>query len=313
MTTHPRTDGLMLTDGGLETVLVFEDGLDLPAFAAFPLIDTAAGRERLARYARDYLRVAERLRTGFVLETPTWRANRDWGDKLGYSADDLRRVAHDSVALAHSLRSEWHGSGEVLVSGCLGPRGDGYVPGLVMAADEAADYHRAQVRDLADAGADLITSFTLSYVDEAIGVVAAAAEVGVPVVVGFTVETDGTLPAGVSLEEAVRAVDARTGGYPSWFMVNCAHPEHVRAGLNADTTWTSRIRALRANASRRSHAELDEASELDAGDPVEFGTGYVDLATLLPALKVLGGCCGTDIRHVAAVAAAWTSRPPAGR
>lgn len=306
------SNDLMITDGGLETVLVFQDGMDLPAFAAFPLLDTEEGRVRLARYARDFMRVAERAGAGYVHETPTWRATRDWGAQLGYLPADLRRIAHDSVAVAHDLRTEWQGEGSILISGCIGPRGDGYVPGTTMTADEAADYHRPQVRDLADAGADLVSTMTLSYVDEAIGVVAAAAEIGIPVVVGFTVETDGRLPSGSTLEDAIRSVDASTGSYPSWFMVNCAHPDHVRAGLTADTSWTGRIGALRANASRLSHAELDEATELDAGDPAELAVGYVELAELLPGLRVLGGCCGTDVRHVEAVADAWRSAVQAG-
>jgi S-methylmethionine-dependent homocysteine/selenocysteine methylase len=262
------------------------------------------------RYSRDYLQLAARTGAGFVLETPAWRANHDWGAELGYTPNDLRRVNADGVGLAHQLRGEWTGDGPVLVSGCLGPRGDGYVPGTTMSPDRAAEYHRPQVAALAEAGADLVTSFTLSYVDEAIGVVAAAADVGVPVVAGFTVETDGRLPSGDSLAEAVRAVDASTGSYASWFMVNCAHPSHVRQALTGDPSWMTRIGALRANASRLSHAELDEAAELDAGDPVQLGADYAGLAELLPELHVLGGCCGTDIRHVTAIAEAW--RPRAG-
>ncbi len=303
-------DDLMLTDGGLETVLVFEDGLDLPAFAAFPLMDTEDGRNRLRRYFRDYLRVAAEAGAGFVLETPTWRANDDWGAQLGYSPGDLGRVAQQSVEMAQGLRADWDGDSRVLISGCIGPRGDGYVPGRTMSAPEAADYHRRQVGDLATAGADLVTTFTLSYVDEAIGIVAAAAERGIPAVVGLTVETDGRLPSGTPLGEAIEGVDRATGSAAAWFMVNCAHPEHVLAGLpDSDEPWVSRIGAFRGNASRLSHAELDEAQELDDGDPDDLARGYLALRERMPALRVIGGCCGTDVRHVAAVAQAWCSSP----
>ena len=313
MTTQ-RTDGLavddlMLTDGGLETVLVFHEGIELPAFAAFPLLDSTQGRDALLRYHREFLPIAADAGGGYIHETPTWRANPAWGSGLGYSPEDLRRIAFEAVGFADGLRSEWAGSGSFLVSGCIGPRGDGYVTGTTMTPDEAAAFHRAQVRDLADAGVDLVTSFTFSYADEGIGLVAAAAEAGVPAVVGFTVETDGRLPSGETLRDAVQAVDAATGGYASWFMVNCAHPEHVLPGLPLGEAWTSRIGALRANASRMTHAELDEAEVLDDGDPADLASGYLELARRLPGLRVVGGCCGTDARHVAAIGTAMAGVP----
>lgn len=299
-------DELMLTDGGLETVLVFEDGLDLPAFAAFPLVETGEGKERLARYYREYMLLAAKADAGYVLETPTWRANPDWGAQLDYSRDDLRRVAQTAVELAQGLRQEWAGTGRFLVSGCIGPRGDGYVPGVTMSPAQAADYHRTQIGDLADGGADLVSAFTFSYAEEGVGVAAAAAERGIPSVIGFTVETDGRLATGASLGEAIDQVDAATGSGPAWYMVNCAHPDHVLAGLpEQDAPWLHRIGAYRANASQMSHAELDQAETLDDGDPASLATGYLALRDRLPALRVIGGCCGTDVRHVAAAADAW--------
>jgi homocysteine S-methyltransferase len=299
-------DDILLTDGGLETVLVFHQGLELPAFAAFPQLETAQGRERLTDYARGYLAVAASTGRGFVLETPTWRANPDWGVELGYSATDLATANARAVELARDLATEWQGPGPLLVSGCVGPRGDGYVPGRIMSTDEAAEYHTPQIAALAAAGVDLVTSFTLSYAEEAAGFAAAAAQVGVACVVGFTVETDGRLPSGAELREGVDQVDDATGAAAAWFMVNCAHPDHVLAGLpERHEPWLDRIGAYRANASRLSHAELDEATELDDGDPVDFAKGYLALRERLPRLRVLGGCCGTDVRHVEAVARAW--------
>ena len=303
MTLMPRgLDGrLRLTDAGIETVLLFDEGFDLPSFAAFPLLDDPTGRAALAAYARSFLELAGSHGAGFVLETPTWRANPSWGLGLGYDAESLRRIAFDAVESARALVAET-GADDVLVSGCVGPRGDGYVPGDVMTADEAAAYHRRQVTDLADAGADLVTSFTFPYAAEGVGFATAAAQAGIPAVVGFTVETDGRLPSGESLAAAIGAVDEATGGYPAWFMVNCAHPEHVRPALDRGEDWVARIGALRANASRRSHAELDEAETLDSGDPQELADDCVELRDLLPGLGVVGGCCGTDLRHVAQLA-----------
>jgi homocysteine S-methyltransferase len=312
MTTNPLPDTgtMLLTDGGLETVLVFHDGTDLPAFAAFPLLDTSTGRDRLLRYFTDFTALAAAGGFGFVFETPTWRANPAWGPQLGYSAADLRPVADAAVALGHDVRAGWSGTAPFLVSGCVGPRGDGYVPGETMAAGEAAEHHRAQVGDLVAAGVDLVTALTLSYVDEAVGVVAAAAQQGVPSVVGFTLETDGRLPDGTPLGEAVEAVDAATGSAAAWFTLNCAHPDHVALALpEAPAAWMSRIGGLRPNASRMSHAELDTAEHLDDGDPAEFGPLTVDLARRLGSVRVLGGCCGTDARHVASIGTALSGSP----
>jgi S-methylmethionine-dependent homocysteine/selenocysteine methylase len=310
MTTSPSdllSDDFMITDAGIETVLLFQRGIDLPSFAAFPLLDTEDGRRALAEYIGDFVSLADRHGAGLVLETPTWRANPDWGAALGYSRDDLRRVAHESVQAADATRSTRTGSGRTLISGCVGPRGDGYVPGEVMSAHEAAAYHSQQIGDMADAGADLVTSFTFSYLEEGVGFAAAAAERGIPAVVGFTVETDGRLPTGMPLGEAIESVDAATGSSVAWYMVNCAHPDHVAADLpDGSESWAGRVGALRSNASRLSHAELDEAEELDDGDPSELAQGAMSLRTAFPNLQIVGGCCGTDIRHVTAMAEAWT-------
>ena len=300
-------DDFVITDAGIETVLLFQRGVDLPAFAAFPLVESDDGRRHLAEYIGDFVTLADKHDAGLVLETPTWRANPDWGAQLGYSRDDLRRVAHESVELAEGTRADRQGSGTTLISGCVGPRGDGYVPGATMSAQDAAAYHSQQIGDLADAGADLVTSFTFSYVEEGTGFAAAAAERGIPAVVGFTVETDGRLATGMPLGEAIETVDAATGSSVAWYMINCAHPDHIAPAVSEPgAAWAERVGALRSNASRMSHAELDEAEELDAGDPDEFGHDSAGLRTSFPNLKVVGGCCGTDIRHVTAVADAWT-------
>ncbi len=296
-------DGIALTDAGLETVLIFDYGLDLPAFAAFPLLDSDVGRAHLQRYYRDFLDLAALHSTSLILETPTWRANPDWAAQLGYDASALSRIQHDSVAFVRGVAAE--SPNPVVVSGSVGPRGDGYVPGDTMSAQEAAAYHRVQIADFAAAGADLVTSFTFPYADEGVGFALAAADVGIPAVVGFTVETDGRLPSGESLAEAVQRVDEATDGSVAWFMVNCAHPEHVLPGVSGNDEWLARIGAVRANASRMSHAELDEAESLDAGDPADLASNYLVLREQLINLRVLGGCCGTDVSHVSAIADAW--------
>ena len=299
-------DRLFLTDGGMETTLVFHEGRDLPEFAAFVLLRDEAGRDWLRRYYRHYAGIARSHGFGFVLETPTWRASADWGRKLGLDATVLTDLNREAIGLLHELREELESPDlPMVLSGNLGPRGDGYRPTSAMTAAEAARYHGEQIRVLRDAGADYVSAFTLNDVEEAQGIADAAAALKVASVISFTVETDGRLPSGLGLREAVERVDQRAAQPPAYYMVNCAHPEHLHAALAEEGPWLARLRGLRVNASRRSHAELDNSTELDAGNPEELGDDCRTLARRLPELNVLGGCCGTDPRHVEAMAQAW--------
>ncbi|MGK7653948.1 homocysteine S-methyltransferase family protein [Roseovarius sp. B08] len=293
---------MLLTDSGLETTLIFHDGLDLPAFAAYPLMETAEGRETLERYYRRHIAIAADHGTGFLLEAPTWRASRDWGAQLGHSPEDLARINRAAIGLLSDLRGARGSVRPMVISGNIGPRGDGYRPDTAMTAAEAEDYHAEQIGWFAQTDADMVTAVTLSTVAEGIGVIRAAKKAGLPVVVAYTVETDGRLPDGTPLGRAFEETDARTDCAAAYFMVNCAHPDHFRGALEAGSGWLKRIGGVRANASRLSHAELDEAEELDAGNPAELGRDYARLRRLLPNLTVLGGCCGTDHRHVEAMA-----------
>ncbi len=290
-----------LTDSGLETWLLFHRNVDLPEFASFPLLDRPDGRELLAEYFRDHLRVAADANTGVVLETPTWRANPDWGARLGYDAAALDRINREAVAFVRELGQEVPGV-DVVVSGNIGPRGDGYNPVELETPESAEKYHRAQIDSFVGAGADRVTMLTATHAGEAIGVVRAATAAGAPVVVAFLVETDGRLPRGQPLHEAIAEVDDATAGAALHFGVNCAHPDHFAGALDVDHPAIGRIELVRANASRASHAELDEAEELDDGDPAELAAQYADLVQRHPHLGVLGGCCGTDVRHVQAIA-----------
>jgi S-methylmethionine-dependent homocysteine/selenocysteine methylase len=291
-----------ITDGGMETVLIFDYGLELPDFAAFVLLDDADGREALRSYYEKYLAIARTRGVGIVLDTPTWRANADWGERLGYSLEALADVNRRGVAFLEELRQEEEV--EFVISGCIGPRGDGYQVGAAMTADEAESYHDAQVATFAETAADLVSALTMTYAAEAVGIVRAAEKAGIPSVVSFTLETDGRLPSGQALKDAVAEVDAETGAAAAYFMVNCAHPTHFEHVL-ADGG-LERVRGLRANASSKSHAELDEAEELDQGDPHELAQQYLSLRRLWPNLTVVGGCCGTDHRHVDEICAVWT-------
>jgi S-methylmethionine-dependent homocysteine/selenocysteine methylase len=295
-------DRLYITDGGLETTLIFHLGLDLPDFAAFDLLRDDTGTEALRRYFEPYLAVARERGAGLVLDSATWRASRDWGERLGYSREELAEANRRAVALTEGLRASAPDVPTVL-NGVVGPRGDGYVVGETMTAAEAEDYHAEQIGTFAETAAEMVSAITMTYVDEAVGITRAAQAAGLPAAISFTVETDGRLPSGQPLGEAIEQVDAETGSSPAYFMVNCAHPTHFADVL--DGPWRERIAGIRANASTMSHAELDAATELDEGNPTELAAQYLALRDRLPNAKVLGGCCGTDDRHIAAIAAAW--------
>lgn len=290
------TAGPVVTDGGLETDLIFNHGVDLPHFASFPLVDDARGRDLLAAYYTAYADIARLAGAALLLETPTWRANPEWGDRLGYDAGALDRVNRSAVELLRGLAAGWEGIPTVRISGQLGPRGDGYVPGAAFDPAAAADYHRPQLASFAAAGADQASALTITDVGEAIGISRAAAEVGLPVGIAFTVEIDGRLPGGETLAAAIDAVDADCA--PAYYVVNCAHPSHIDRGMD-EGGWRDRVHGLRVNASSLSHAELDAAEELDAGDPARLAVEVAELRRSLPAVRIVGGCCGTDARHVA--------------
>lgn len=303
----PQLSGeFFMTDGGIETTLIFLEGQDLPHFAAFDLFKAPEGEGVLRKYFLTYAEMAKRFNTGLILETATWRANADWGDKLGYSMDALAEANAKAVRLIEEIRRNYETpETPIVISGCVGPRGDGYRADRAMSDTEAEDYHRAQVETFAGTEADLVTAITMNYAEEAVGLARAAKRAQMPVVISFTVETDGRLPTGQSLGDAIRQVDDSTSGYPIYYMINCAHPSHLDQVASGEEAWRERVRGLRANASRMSHAELNEAPELDAGSPSELGREYAGLRSRqLKRLNVMGGCCGTDHRHVEHIALA---------
>jgi S-methylmethionine-dependent homocysteine/selenocysteine methylase len=301
-------DGLFLTDGGIETTLVFLEGFELPYFAAFHLMANERGQNALRDYYRRYVAIATAHGLGFIFESPTWRASTDWAEKLGYSPLALTDINRKSIQLMVELRNAHETkAAPMVISGCVGPRGDGYDPGQVMSVAEAEAYHAGQIRTFSETEADMVTAITMTNTNEAVGVVRAAAAAAMPVAISFTVETDGRLPTGQTLQDAVEAVDAATNRAPAYYMINCAHPTHFEAAVATEKDWVKRLRGIRANASKRSHAELDQAKDLDAGDPVELGRQYWQLRRRLGHLTVLGGCCGTDHRHVEQICLACIS------
>lgn len=299
--TFPKVNAdLLLAYVGMETDLIFNRGVNLPGFASYPLLETTEGRELLEGYLKDMIALGSEMGAGVILESPTWVANRDRAAALGYTPNSLKNLNQQAVAMMAEMRAA-HGDVPTVISANLGPRDDAYTPEAQMSPQDAERYHSEQISALADTAVDVISGYTLAYPAEAIGIVRAARRSGLPVVISFTVETDGKLPTGSSLEEAILQVDAATNGYAAYFMINCAHPDHFRTVLE-DRPWMQRVRGIIANASRCSHAELDEAEELDAGDPTELAQQLSEIRHTFPHIMVLGGCCGTDMRHMSNIA-----------
>ena len=295
-----KTDNVFLAYVGMETDIIFNKGIDLPGFAAYPLLENQEGREIIKNYHRDFIKLAQSKNLGAILETPTWVANRSRAESLGYTPDQLRLINADAVQVLSEVRAEFESS-TIILSTNLGPRDDAYAPSEQMSADEAKTYHMEQLAIFVDGEVDLVSGYTIAYTAEATGMVLAAKALDLPIIISFTVETDGRLPTGAALEEAISEVDEAKDGYADYFMINCAHPDHFTSILKS-APWMSRIKGVVANASRCSHAELDNAEELDAGDPVEFGQQLTEIRRNFPQINILGGCCGTDMRHMQSIA-----------
>ncbi|UJR34873.1 hypothetical protein I4U23_027651 [Adineta vaga] len=292
-------DQFFITDAGVETILIFDEGIELPCFAAFILLKDETKCEWVRNYLRTYMNLARKYNTGFILQSVTWRANPDWMKKLGYSDQDVIDINRQAIEMLEDIRNEYSAENfPIITSGCLGPRGDGYNPTSMMSAEEAQLYHAVQINIFSQTNADLITAMTLNYAEEAIGITRAAKAVGMPIVISFTVETDGCLPSGQTLKDAIELVDHATENTPVYYMINCAHPGHFERLFVSDEPWLLRIRGIRCNASAKSHTELDECKELDSGNPVEFGELNRALLEKSKVLSIFGGCCGTDHRHV---------------
>ena len=298
---------LFLTDAGVETDLIFNRDIDIPEFAAHTLLPDNSGREALGDYFRGFLSLANEIDCGYILDSVTWKAHSHWAQDLGATADDLKEANRESLSFISALRDEYSSNkGAIVLNAIIGPRGDAYAPEESVAAKEAEEYHSQQLRWIADTPADMVTAMTFTQADEAIGVVKAANALDLPVVISFTVETDGNLPTGQSLASAIEDVDQATQSGAAYFMVNCAHPDHF-AHVLGDEPWARRIRGIRCNASRLSHAELDECETLDDGDPKELSKQYAEIKTKMPWLNIFGGCCGSDLRHVTQIARVVTN------
>lgn len=299
----PQLKGQMfVTDGGIETHIIFNEGYDFEHFTVFQLIDSEGGRAAMRKYYEPYVGIAKKAGQGFLFDTNTWRANPDWGALVGYDAARLRAVNKKAVAFCREISTMFSAEGiPTLISGAIGPRRDAWKHDAEMTVAEAEAYHLPQVAAFAEAGADFETAYTLTNTAEAIGIANAARSMGIACVLSFTLEIDGNLPGGMPLAQAIEEVDAATDAYPAYFMINCVHPVHFAATVRQGGDWVNRIGGLRVNASMKSHAELDESETLDIGDWNDLAQRYSRVLPLLPNIRVIGGCCGTDHRHIGSI------------
>jgi homocysteine S-methyltransferase len=296
-----------LTECGMETTLVYKDKVHLPCFSSLPLVDTDSGRNLISHYYNSYISIAAAAGTGIVLDTRTWRGSTPWAKPMGLSTDKLLELNRAAVRLAKEARNSAMGGENnipIVISGTMGPLRDAYEDTSgVITLEDAREGYREQVGVLADAGVDLLALFTVTNLNEAVAVVELAREVRLPVVVSFSIESDGRLLGGRSLESAIRTVDERTGAYVAYYGVNCAHPLRISAALReVPEDVRGRIGLIKANASLKSHEELDNSETLDRGDIAVYTDGFEGVLPLVPNLRVTGGCCGTDEEHLEAIA-----------
>lgn len=288
-----ESDKNFLVYAGTGTDLIFNHGVELPGFASFPLLEKPETRKILANQMRDLAQLSAELDMGCILDAPTWMANSDRAAPLGYTAHRLREVNIDGVALMEEVR-QGSDRDDVLVSACIGPRYDPYADIPPISVEEAREYHSAQLLALKETTVDLVTAYTFNRPSEAAGCVLASKDIGLPIILSLVVETDGCLADGTALIDAIEQIETETDGAPLFYMINCAHPTHFADVINAHP----RLKGIVANASSCSHAELDEAEELDDGDPAQLGREIAAVMRANPSIQVIGGCCGTDMRHL---------------
>lgn len=308
----PRRDGVFyLAEGGQETEIMYKFGHDLPHFAMFTLLDQPAAVADMRAMYRRYLDTAARHGFNALMGGLDYRASPDWAGLLGYTRSDLRDMQLRSVDFLREAAQPYAGQiREILIVGTVGPRGDAYSLNQVITADEAEDYHSAQLETLRDAKVDLVSALTFNNTPEAVGVARAAASFGLPLSVSFALDSDHRLMSGPTLREVIETVDREAGeARPAYFGVNCSHPLEFTPALESGE-WIRRIRMLRPNAVSMEKTQLCRLGHLESGDPDELGRQMGELAARYPHIDIWGGCCGTWDAHLDRIAENVSLRHP---
>ena len=300
----PRLENkFYLTEGGTETEILYKWGFELPEFAMFPLLDNPEADRVIRDMYRRYFEVAAEHNTGMLIVGHDYRASPDWGEKLGYSAEGLREMQQRTIQFLQEMRTEYEDRvSDVYIGASIGPRGDAYGTGDAITESEAEDYHSVQLENLEGTAADMAIALTFNNIPESIGVIRAGVAAGLPVGVSLTLTPEGRLRSGPSLREAIEAIEEATDGAAAWFGTNCAHPVEFEPAFADAGSWFDRLRYIRPNAAKMDKIALCSLGHLEDGDPVELGGEMGEIARRFPRADILGGCCGTDERHLSEIA-----------
>jgi S-methylmethionine-dependent homocysteine/selenocysteine methylase len=300
----PRLENkFYLTEGGTETDVLYKWGFELPEFAMFPLLDDPKADQVIRDIYRRYFDVAEKHDTGMLIVGHDYRASPDWGAKLGYTPEGLADMERRTIGFLDSIRREYEDRvSDVYIAGGVGPRGDAYGTGGGITEAEAEDYHSVQLTTLKSTPADMAIALTINNIAEAVGIVRAAESIDIPIGISLTLTTEGRLGSGPTLRDAIETIEEKTNGAAAWFGTNCSHPLEFASALADDGPWRDRLRYVRPNAAKMDKVALCKLGHLEDGDPVELGEQMGGVARRFPRADILGGCCGTDERHLGEIA-----------
>lgn len=291
-----------MCEGGTETEVMYKHGFSFPHFAVFELLKDTKAVAALKRMYQDYFEVVAKHNMSALVGGLDYRASPDWGALLGYSAEGLADINHQSIEFLRNIAVDYSNNIEnILIQGLIGPRGDAYETNHSITEAEAQDYHSVQLQTLKSANVDLATAMTFNNVPESIGVARAAVEADVPLCISLSLDGSSNLNSGPSLAEAITTIDAATDSSVAFFMINCVHPLEYEPAL-ADEQWITRIRGVRPNASVMDKLSLCTIGHLEAGNPTELGKQMGDLMQRYPHMDICGGCCGTWDTHLDQIA-----------
>ena len=293
----------VLTEGSIIERVRRSPGLALdPYIENTGLVFDPRGREVLTAIYRGYLNVGRDVDVPMIMLTPTWRANPE---RLGLAGfDDVRGVHKECFDFISSMRGEYGDyASNAPIGGLMSCRGDAYRPEEALGIDEAEVFHSEQVDAFARTGVDFIMASTLPARTEAIGIAKAMARSGLPYVPSFIVRPDATLLDGTPLDDVIVEIDDTVDPAPVFYMMNCIHPDvylSVYPMLDGEHV-KRRMLGLQANTSLMRPEELDKLDRLDTADAGDFAVSIINVHDRCGA-KILGGCCGTDERHIRSIA-----------
>ncbi|MBW2409401.1 MAG: homocysteine S-methyltransferase family protein [Deltaproteobacteria bacterium] len=292
---------VILTEGAVIERLRRDPAVELdPYIANAGLIYDQAGKQAMTRIYRQYIDIASRYRLPMIVSAPTWRASSERINKSAYSGRET--MVKDCADFINRIRQDVSQSADcIYIAGLIACRGDSYEPREALTADKAEAYHRLQAQELAHAGVDFILAATLPAVSEALGIAAALSQCAIPYSLSFVIRSDGRVLDGTPLQAAIEKIDAAVNPGPLFYQINCVHPAIFRKAIEQSEPGFDRLLGLQANTSEKSPEELDGLGYLDTSEPEEFAESMLALHTHF-GLKIIGGCCGTDHRHIEEIA-----------